>query len=590
MFQSFHPELITTPFLFFTGKGGVGKTSTACASAVALADEGKQVLLVSTDPASNLQDVLEIELSNIPTRIPHIPNLTVCNLDPEEAANNYREKMIGPYRGKLPDAVLVTMEEQLSGACTVEIAAFDEFTSLLSDYSITSKYDYIIFDTAPTGHTLRLLQLPTAWTGFLEESTHGASCLGPLSGLGDKKDIYAKTVKVLSDSNKTTLCLVTRPESSSIQEAKRASAELRGIGIENQVLIMNGVLQQQVPDDEVSSAFFHRQQLALTNIPNELKQVPIYSLPFVSYNLTGIQNLRHLFGQGVMSEVDDVSEGDDLVQLSKLTNVIDDLSSSNKRIIFTMGKGGVGKTTVASAIAVGLVEQGHKVHLTTTDPAAHLQYMFNHHEIHNNLSISAIDPSEEVEKYKKEVLLNASEDLDEDELDYLQEDLNSPCTEEIAVFRAFAKVVARSENEIVVIDTAPTGHTLLLLDSTQIYHKELARSTGEVPESVSNLLPRLRDPNETSVLIVTLAETTPVLEAERLQKDLLRADIQPKWWIINQSMYATETTDPILKGRARSEEQWIKMVKEKLAPHAAIIPWISDEKIGYEAIKDYIKM
>lgn len=590
MFQPFHPELIQTPFLFFTGKGGVGKTSTACASAVALADEGKKVLLVSTDPASNLQDVLEVELSNIPTLIPNVPNLTACNLDPEEAARNYREKVIGPYRGKLPESVVVTMEEQLSGACTVEIAAFDEFTSLLADHSIVNKYDYIIFDTAPTGHTLRLLQLPTAWTGFLEESTHGASCLGPLSGLDDKKELYSKTVEALSDPTKTTLCLVSRPEVSSIQEANRASVELRGIGIENQILIMNGILQNHVPSDAVSSAFFYRQQHALTGIPDELRQVPTFLLSFVSYNLTGIQNLRNLYQQDVNQSIGSTSQEDYLIDLSKLNEVIDDLSSTNKRIIFTMGKGGVGKTTVACAIAVGLVEKGHKVHLTTTDPASHVQYMFNSHEFHKNLSISAIDPNEEVEKYKKEVLCKASENLDEDGLAYLQEDLNSPCTEEIAVFRAFAEVVAKSEKEIVVIDTAPTGHTLLLLDSAQSYHKEFARSTGEVPESVSKLLPMLRNPNETSVLIVTLAETTPVLEAHRLQKDLLRADIHPKWWIINQSMYASETTDPILRGRARSEEKWIKKVKEELAPRAAIIPWISEEKIGYEAIKDYIKM
>lgn len=558
MYQPFNPKSINTPYLFYTGKGGVGKTSTACASAVALADAGKKILLVSTDPASNLQDVLEIELTNTPTLIPNVPNLYACNLDPEEAAKNYREKVVGPYRGKLPESVVATMEEQLSGACTVEIAAFDEFTSLLADESTVNEYDHILFDTAPTGHTLRLLQLPTAWSGFLEESTHGASCLGPLSGLGDKKDLYSKTVEALSDSTKTTLCLVSRPEVSSLNEANRASIELKGIGINNQILIMNGLLKSYVPDDAVSAAFYHRQQLALKSVPEELKQVPNYSLPFVSYSLTGIQNLRYLFKQYSLSESEMKNDLDYDISFNELKDVINDLSESNKRIIFTMGKGGVGKTTVASAIAVGLVEKGHKVHLTTTDPASHLNYMFKNNKLNKDLTISSVNPHEEVEKYKKEVLTKASKDLDQEGLAYLEEDLNSPCTEEIAVFRAFADVVAKSEQEIVVIDTAPTGHTLLLLDSAQNYHKELARSTGEVPESVSKLLPRLKNPQETSVVIVTLAETTPVLEAARLQEDLKRAEIQPDWWVINQSLFATKTKDPILKGRAVSEKNGSK--------------------------------
>ncbi|MBS4203675.1 arsenical pump-driving ATPase [Lederbergia citrea] len=590
MYQPFNPkETIKTPFLFFTGKGGVGKTSTACATAVALADIGKKVLLVSTDPASNIQDVLEIELTNEPKVVSTVPNLFACNLNPEEAAKNYREKVIGPYRGKLPEAVVATMEEQLSGACTVEIAAFDEFTSLLVNNSTVNEYDHIIFDTAPTGHTLRLLQLPTAWSGFLEENTHGASCLGPLSGLGDKKDLYSKTVEILSDSTKTTLCLVSRPEVSSINEANRASLELKGIGIRNQTLIINGLLQSFISDDEVSSAFYQRQQNALKTIPDGLKQVPIYSLPFVSYSLTGIQNLRYLFKNYSLSLSQGVSDLDSNLSLNGLNEVINDLSTTNKRIIFTMGKGGVGKTTVASAIAVSLVEKDHKVHLTTTDPASHLQYMFENRKINESLTISSINPIEEVEKYKKEVLLKASEKLDEEGIDYLQEDLNSPCTEEIAVFRAFADIVAKSEQEIVVIDTAPTGHTLLLLDSAQNYHKEFTRSKGEVPESISKLLPRLRNPRETSVVIVTLAETTPVLEAERLQEDLKRADIQPVWWVINQSLLAAKTKDPILMGRAASERIWIKKVYEELAARSAIIPWISEEKIGYDEIKEYVK-
>ncbi|HWO75567.1 MAG TPA: arsenical pump-driving ATPase [Bacillus sp. (in: firmicutes)] len=589
MFQPFHPyHTIQTPFLFFTGKGGVGKTSTACATAVALADAGKKVLIVSTDPASNLQDVFEIELGTKPVSIPNVNNLFACNLDPEEAAKAYREKVVGPYRGKLPDSVVATMEEQLSGACTVEIAAFDEFTNLLANEDMVSEFDHIIFDTAPTGHTLRLLQLPTAWTGFLEESTHGASCLGPLSGLNEKKGLYAKTMDALANPEQTTLLLISRPDLSSLQEANRAAKELKAIGMQNQRLIINGLLQQHVEEDVVSTAFYQRQQKALTEMPKELKQMVIYSLPFVSYSLTGIDHLRHLFKTYTLPANEnpeiDLSKAD----IHFFKEVIEDFSEKQPKVIFTMGKGGVGKTTVASAIAVGLVEKGHRVHLTTTDPAAHLDFVFQNHEAKELLTISKVDPKAEVEAYTQEVLAKAGEELDEDGLAYLEEDLKSPCTEEIAVFRAFADVVAKSDEEIVIIDTAPTGHTLLLLDAAQSYHKELARSTGEVPESVTKLLPRLRNPEETSVVIVTLAEATPVLEAGRLQEDLKRANIEPKWWVINQSLYATETTDPVLRGRANAEKAWILKVQQELASHCAIIPWQPEEKIGYDKVKEYI--
>lgn len=588
MFQSFNPKnAIHTPFLFLTGKGGVGKTSTASATAIALADSGKRVLLISTDPASNLQDVFGISLTNLPVAVPGVGNLYASNLDPEASAKAYRDKVVGPYKGILPDSVVATMEEQLSGACTVEIAAFDEFSNLLTNVDIVNQYDHIIFDTAPTGHTLRLLQLPTAWNGFLEESTHGASCLGPLSGLSDKKDFYAKTVEVLSNPSKTTLILVTRPDDSSLFEADRASKELKEIGVKNQILIVNGLLQTHLEEDEVSAAFYHRQRNALQHIPDRLKQIAVYSLPFVSYSLTGVGNLRDLFKHySVSSKM--VKLEHENVRLPRLNEMINDFSSNGTKLIFTMGKGGVGKTTVASAIAVGLVEKGHRVHLTTTDPAGHLHYQFENDQFNQNLTISSINPKEEVEKYKADVLTKAGKDLDEEGLAYLKEDLNSPCTEEIAVFRAFAEVVAKSENEMVVIDTAPTGHTLLLLDAAQSYSKEIAKSTGEVPESVTKLLPQIRNAEETAVVIVTLAEATPVLEASRLQEDLRRANINPQWWVINQSLYATNTIDPVLSGKALAEKEWIHEVKDKSSEKCVIIPWMLEEKIGYEKLKDYM--
>ncbi|SFB20437.1 MULTISPECIES: arsenical pump-driving ATPase [unclassified Bacillus (in: firmicutes)] len=586
MFPLFNLDNVAlTPFLFFTGKGGVGKTSTASALAVHLADQGKKVLIVSTDPASNLQDVFEVELSNEIRDIPNVNGLFACNINPEEAAKAYRDRVVGPYRGKLPESVVASMEEQMSGACTVEIAAFDEFTNLLANPKVTEAYDHILFDTAPTGHTLRLLQLPTAWTDFLNESTHGASCLGPLSGLEGKKEMYANTVGALSNPAKTTLFLVARPDHSSLKEAERASAELGGIGINNQVVLVNGVLQETLSSDNVSDAFYKKQQKALVDLPEGLKSRLILEIPLVPFSVTGIESLRKFF---TSIEIGNIESEVEKVELPSIKKLVNDLEARNLKVIFTMGKGGVGKTTIASAIAIGLSEKGHRVHLTTTDPAAHLTNIFEG-DAYANLTISRIDPKVAVEKYRREVLERVSGQLDENALAYMKEDLESPCTEEIAIFRAFADVVARSKEEIVVIDTAPTGHTLLLLDAAHSYHKELERSTGEIPESVKELLPRLRNPEETEVVIVTLPEATPVFEARRLQEDLKRANINPNWWVINQSLYATVTENKVLKGRAASEISWISMVRDELTERFAVVPWLADEKVGYEELQELVK-
>ncbi len=570
-------EMSLTKYLFFTGKGGVGKTSTACATAVTLADAGKKVMLVSTDPASNLQDVFDTELNNKGVPIKEVPNLVVANFDPEEAAAEYRESVVGPYRGKLPEVVLKNMEEQLSGSCTVEIAAFNEFSIFITDEKAATLYDHIIFDTAPTGHTLRMLQLPSAWTNFINENTTGASCLGQLSGLESKKEVYKNAVDNLADKQKTTLILVSRPEPSPLKEAERASKELRDIGVNNQVLVINGILEEH--DDTLSNAIYEKQQNALKDIPEGLKPLELFKIPLRPYNVTGLENVRAFLKD---NNIKYANETLDMDRIQRLNDIIEDIDNTNKRVIFTMGKGGVGKTTIAAAIALGLANKGKKVHLTTTDPAAHLKFVLDESY---GITLSNIDEKGELEKYKEEVLSKARETMGEDDLAYIEEDLRSPCTQEIAVFRAFAEIIEKSENEVVVIDTAPTGHTLLLLDSTQSYHKEIERSHGDIPESVRKLLPKLRDEKETEVIIVTLAETTPVHEAMRLQKDLNRAGIHSKWWIINSSFYAANTTNTILKVKASNEIPWINKVNEISSGNFAIIEWMTEEPKG-EKLRD----
>jgi len=571
-YEPFSLDVINlTKYIFFTGKGGVGKTSTACAVAVKLADNGKKVLLISTDPASNLQDVFNTDLDGKGVPIDGVPGLIVANLNPEEAAREYRESVIAPYRGKLPDSVIANMEEQLSGSCTVEIAAFDQFSNFITDKTTKNKYDYIIFDTAPTGHTLRMLQLPSAWSDFINESTHGASCLGQLAGLEDKKVIYKNVVENLADKDKTTLILVSKPEETPLFEAERSSHELSELGINNQVLVINGILSEAT--DVVSSKMLDKQQKALENMPHGLKKIKIFTIPLRSYNVIGIDNIRAFLYSDDYTKNNIYSKS---INLRHLDVLIEDIYKAGKKVIFTMGKGGVGKTTIAATIAVALARKGVKLHLTSTDPADHLKYVI---EDTKNIKLSKIDEKEELLRYQNEVLNKARETMSEDDIAYIEEDLRSPCTQEIAVFRAFAEIVDKAENEVVIIDTAPTGHTLLLLDSTQSYHKEVQRTKGETPISVQRLLPRLRDEKQTEVIIVTLPEATPVFEAQRLSDDLNRARINNKWWVVNQCLSLTSTNNSMLIARADAEKQWLEKVKEISSDNFVGIPWFQDASI-----------
>ena len=569
-----------TRHLFFTGKGGVGKTSVACATAVALADAGRRVLLVSTDPASNLDEVLGVGLGPSPSPVPGAPGLLAMNLDPEAAARAYRDRVVGPYRDLLPAAAVRNMEEQLSGACTVEIAAFDEFARLLGDPSATAGHDHVVFDTAPTGHTLRLLTLPSAWTGFVDQSALGTSCLGPLAGLERQRALYEATVEALSDSARTSLVLVTRPESSSMAEAARTSRELVGLGVLNQRLVVNGVFEAR-SDDPVALAMDRLGRAALDAMPAELRALPRTVVPLRPHALVGLEALRRIDAPVDAHGDTGPSPVDGPVREPSLAPLLDALAASRRGVVLTMGKGGVGKTTVAAAIAVELARRGLRVHLSTTDPAAHVADAIGSPP--PGLTVSRIDPAVETAAYTAEVLGSVGAQLDDRGRALLEEDLRSPCTEEVAVFRAFARTVALGQDGLVVLDTAPTGHTILLLDAAESYHREVLRQGSRMPESVRELLPRLRDPAFTRVLLVTLPEATPVHEARALQADLARAGIQPFAWVVNQSLAQVGTRDPLLVARRREEAPHVDEVRAH-SSRMAVLPWVAEPPRGASSL------
>ncbi len=565
-------------FLFFTGKGGVGKTSIACATAINLTEAGRRVLLVSTDPASNVGQVFGVSIGNQITTIPGVARLSALEIDPQAAAQAYRDRIAGPVRGILPDAVVKSIEEQLSGACTTEIAAFDEFTALLTDPALTTAYDHIIFDTAPTGHTIRLLQLPGAWSGFLAEGKGDASCLGPLAGLDKQRDRYSQAVDALADPLRTRLILVARAQHSTLLEVARTHEELSKIGLTQQYLVINGVLpRSEALLDPLAAAICDREQAAIDAVPEVLKLLPRDQVSLKSCNMVGLDALRSLFSETAVTEADnaDLKAATDV---SGLAELIDEIAADEHGLVMLMGKGGVGKTTLAAAVAVALSQRGLAVHLSTTDPAAHLTETLR--GAMDNLTVSRIDPHVETENYRQHVLATKGAKLDAAGRALLEEDLRSPCTEEIAVFQAFSRIIREAGKKFVVMDTAPTGHTLLLLDATGAYDRDIKRQMINSKMQVTTPMMRLQDPKQTKILLVTLAETTPVLEAAALQADLRRAGIEPWAWVINNSVAASHPLSPLLRQRAKNELKEIEAVAKHLSHRYAVVPLLREEPTG----------
>lgn len=592
-----HMNFLKNPprFLFFTGKGGVGKTSIACATAIELAITKSRVLLVSTDPASNVGQVFGMAIGNHITDIAAVAGLSALEIDPQAAAQAYRDRIVGPVRGMLPEAIVKGIEEQLSGACTTEIAAFDEFTGLLTDSALTQDFDHIIFDTAPTGHTIRMLQLPGAWSSFLEDGKGDASCLGPLAGLEKQRAQYKAAVDALAEPKKTRLVLVARAQSATLNEAARTHDELAAIGLAQQFLVINGVFpESQTGHDALAQALFQREQAVLASLPEVLLGLPTDQIALKAFNLFGLDALRQLLTDhpaALTMTASPVANATDTphVDAPSLATLVDDIARDGHGLVMLMGKGGVGKTTLAAAVAVALATRGYPVHLSTSDPAAHLAETL--HGTLAHLTVSRINPHDVTAQYRAQVLASKGATLDAAGRAVLEEDLRSPCTEEIAVFQAFASVIREADKKFVVMDTAPTGHTLLLLDATGAYHRDIARQTGATARVTTPMM-QLQDPKQTKVLIVTLAETTPVLEAANLQNDLRRAGIEPWAWVVNNSVAATAIRSPVtsvlLQLRAQNELREINAVASQHARRYAMVPLMNDEPTGVARLMQLI--
>lgn len=576
-----------TRFLFFTGKGGVGKTSLSTAAAIALADAGRQVLLVSTDAASNLDEMLGVPLSNQPVAVPGVPGLHMLNIDPDTAAEAYRQRVLAQLEATATVDERSTVREQLSGACTTEIAAFDEFAALLASEgsAIGHVFDHVVFDTAPTGHTLRLLSLPKAWTGFLAGNDRGASCLGPHSGLKMQETRFNAALAALSDPALTTVVLVTRPDPRPMQEAARTALELRALGLANQRLAINGVFHASRPGkDAVADAIEALGQQAVAQMPDALAQLPRDEVPLRAFDTVGLPALRALLGGGEVPLSAPSAAAVASLQAEPLSSLADALAAKGHGLVMVMGKGGVGKTTIAAALAVGLVQRGHSVHLTTTDPAAHVQSQLDGSL--PGLKVGRIDPQAETQAYIDKIMATRGKALDDAGRALLLEDLQSPCTEEVAVFHAFSRVVNEARSAFVVLDTAPTGHSLLLMDATGAYHRQMTQQYEGSANSKHIITPlmRLQDADMTHVVIVTLPEVTPVSQAAALQDDLRRAHIEPWAWVINKSVAVTGTSDPLLQARLVGEQQQAARIANGLAQRTYVLPWLTTPPVGVFAL------
>ncbi len=599
---------MATQYLFFSGKGGVGKTTMACATAVHEADAGRKTLIVTTDPASNLADVFEQPIGHHVVPIAGVANLFAMEIDPDKATEEYRERILGPFRAAMPEEVTKVLEEQFRSPCTTEIASFDRFVDFMDE----DGFDTVIFDTAPTGHTIRLLELPVDWSQFISESAKGAgqTCMGPVQAIQESKDKYDRAIRLLSDAGRTRFIFVLQPEQTAIFETERSANELRSIGVHSQEIIINGILPTEVCDEPLFRARFDMQQRHLAEIAVRFS-VPTRRIYLRDIEVKGLASLRQmalsLAGIEPSTMAAPGTDGSphqanlNTLSARELKQLLTPANGAGKMIFFT-GKGGVGKTSMSCIAAIHFSGLGYKTLLLTTDPAAHLGQVLDvpvgDHPAPipsvPNLWATRIDPKKATGEYKAKVIEDARKRYSADMLAAMREELDSPCTEEMAVFDKFTEYANSKDFEVIVFDTAPTGHTLRLLELPFDYSEQVemmvttAKESGDIRAQTrarfENIIFRLKDPKQSVFVSVVYPESTPVIEAYRAMLDLKDTGIPTQLVVANQVIPANHSTNAFFGSRRAMQVKYLNEIQSRFGTPVLIMPLLEKEIRGVEVL------
>lgn len=603
-----------THYLFFSGKGGVGKTSLACTHAVRYADEGKRTLIVTTDPASNLGDVFEQKIGHQVTPIKGVPNLSAMEIDPDKSTQEYIDRAMAPIRAAFPPQMVQVMQEQMSGPCTAEVAAFDRFTDFLdSPAQNANTYDVVIFDTAPTGHTIRLLELPAEWTRSIDAASSGSgqTCIGPAAAIQDSKLKYERALAALRNASLSTFIFVLHPEAIAVRETHRAIGELQKLGIDNYRLIVNGVINVDDAEDPLFAARAEMQEGYLTKIKNDFA-IPQRRMLLLPGEIKGVEGLRmvgRIFFDGQKARREDITARPEAlvdVQASSFDDIRARIEpNGRRRTIFFAGKGGVGKTVASCVTAVWLARQGYRTLLLTTDPAAHLGDVLDTPvgddistvEGQLDLWVVKIDPKTAAEAYKARILDDARRrGRPESAIAVMEEELNSPCTEEMAAFDKFIEYASQPDWQAVVFDTAPTGHTLRLLElpidwSKQIDVKIFASVDGSAADDIAKqrfgqVIDMMRDSEQSTFAFVMYPEATPILEAWRAARELGTVGIHPGLVVANLVIPPEQATTPFVRARRAMQEKYLADIIERFGLPTLQIPLLPGEVKGMATLSE----
>ena len=605
-----------TEFVFFSGKGGVGKSTVSCATATWLADNDYETLLVTTDPAPNLSDIFGQAIGHEVTEIDNIENLSAIEIDPDQAAEDYRQETIEPMRELLDDEQISAVEEQLNSPCVEEIAAFDNFV----DFMQSPEYDVVVFDTAPTGHTIRLMELPSDWNAELEKG--GSTCIGPAASMEDKKKDYERAIDTLQDGEKTSFAFVGKPEDSSIDEINRSASDLGELGIESQLLIINGYLPESVCEDPFFEGKRDDEQAVIERAESEFDADAMATYPLQPGEIAGLDLLADVGGvlyDGDEATVDvgsatnvNTDESVDVESLADPDAIAENLQpvDGETRYLFFTGKGGVGKSTIAATSATKLAESGYDTLVVTTDPAAHLEDIFGEPVGHEptsvgqaNLDAARIDQQKALEEYREQVLDHVTEmyeNKEDTQIDVeaaianVEEELESPCAEEMAALEKFVGYFEEDGYDIVVFDTAPTGHTLRLLELPSDWKgfMDLGSLTkGAAPAKGGKydmVIETMQNPDKSSFAFVMYPEYTPMMEAHRAAEDLKdQVDIETAFVVANYLLPEEYGDNAFFANRRAQQQQYLGEIKDRFETPLMAAPLRADEPIGLDELSAF---